>query len=165
MNILNFLARSERVALATLLTSLSLGALLSFQRAAQTVLAGNPTDVGWSAYNGGVNGDHYSELKQINVANAHLLKQVWRVDVGSDGGVQVNPLVVGRILYGYTPTLQVIAMDGATGKELWTFDSKVEGRSAQPRLQLLEQRQRLRPIRVHHELPLRARPHYRPPHP
>jgi len=128
MNILNFLARSERVALATLLTSLSLGALLSFQRAAQTVLAGNPTDVGWSAYNGGVNGDHYSELKQINVANAHLLKQVWRVDVGSDGGVQVNPLVVGRILYGYTPTLQVIAMDGATGKELWTFDSKVEGR-------------------------------------
>jgi glucose dehydrogenase len=128
MSMLKFLARSERIALATLLTGLSLGALLGSTRDTHAVLEGNPTDVGWSVYNGGVNGDHYSELKQINVTNAHLLQRVWRVDVGNDGGVQVNPLVVGRILYGYTPTLQVIAMDGATGKKLWTFDSKVEGR-------------------------------------
>jgi glucose dehydrogenase len=88
----------------------------------------DPAAADWAAYNGGVNGDHYSELAQINVNNSHLLKQAWRVDVGSDGGVQVNPLVVGRVVYGYTSALQVIAMDGTTGRRLWTFDSKIEGR-------------------------------------
>jgi glucose dehydrogenase len=82
----------------------------------------------WRVYNGGVNGDHYSPLQQINVANVHQLKQVWRTDVGADGGLQANPLVVGRMVYGYTPTLQVIALDGATGKQLWMFDSKQGGR-------------------------------------
>ncbi len=125
---LNASARSERVVLATMITLLVIGMFLGFSGDTRAVLAGTPADVGWSAYNGGVNGDHYSELKQINVANAHLLKQVWRMDVGADGGMQVNPLVVGRMLYGYTPTLQVIALDGVTGRRLWTFDSKVDGR-------------------------------------
>ena len=82
----------------------------------------------WATYNGGVNGDHYSPLSQITPANVAELKQVWRVDVGSDGGVQANPLVVGGVLYGYGSTLQVYALDGATGKQLWKFDSGILGR-------------------------------------
>ena len=81
----------------------------------------------WSTYNGGVSGDHYSELKQITVSNAHLLKQAWRVDLSTKGGLQTNPLVVGSILYGYTPDLQVLALDGATGKQLWKFDPHIIG--------------------------------------
>ena len=82
----------------------------------------------WSAYNGGVDGDHYSSLSQITPANVAGLKQVWRVDVGSDGGLQANPLVVGGVLYGYGSTLQVYALDGTTGKQLWKFDSGIVGR-------------------------------------
>ena len=82
----------------------------------------------WPTYNGGVNGDHYSPLAQITTANVAGLKQVWRVDVGKDGGVQANPLVVGRVLYGYGPLLDVFALDAATGKQLWRFDSGAGGR-------------------------------------
>jgi glucose dehydrogenase len=132
MSTMNDFLPSRRLALTALLTCLSLGAWLSQPRTTHAAFAGASDEpgaaTGWPAYNGGVNGDHYSTLKQINVTNAHLLKPVWRLDVASDGGIQVNPLVIGRVVYGYTPALQVIAMDGATGKKLWTFDSKVEGR-------------------------------------
>ncbi len=82
----------------------------------------------WAAYNGGANGEHYSPLAQITPANVHLLKPAWRFNAGTDGGLQVNPLVVGRVLYGYTATLQVIALDAATGKQIWTFDPGISAR-------------------------------------
>ena len=132
MSTMSYLSRWKRAALAAVLACLTIGLGLWHPRTTHAAFTGSPNDAAavtdWPAYNGGVNGDHYSELKQINVMNVHLLKQAWRVDVGKDGGVQANPLVVGRVVYGYTPTLQVLAMDGATGKNLWTFDTKVEGR-------------------------------------
>ena len=82
----------------------------------------------WPAYNGDVTGDHFSPLEQITPANVQHLKEVWRFKAGADGGVQTNPLVVGRFLYGYSSTLQVFALDGATGKQLWQFDSGIVGR-------------------------------------
>jgi quinoprotein glucose dehydrogenase len=82
----------------------------------------------WSSYNGSATGDHYSPLNQITTANVHQLKEAWRFNAGTDGGVQTNPLLVGRTLYGYGPTLQVFALDGATGKPLWQFNSGIIGR-------------------------------------
>jgi glucose dehydrogenase len=82
---------------------------------------------GWPTYNGGVNGDHYSPLHQITPTNVRKLKQVWRFDAGSSGGLQTNPLIVGHTLFGYTASLQVIALDATTGKRLWLFDSGVPG--------------------------------------
>jgi quinoprotein glucose dehydrogenase len=82
----------------------------------------------WPSYNGDVTGDHYSPLNQITPANVQHLKELWRFNAGADGGVQTNPLVVGRVLYGYTATLQVVALDGTTGKQLWHFDSGIVGR-------------------------------------
>jgi quinoprotein glucose dehydrogenase len=37
-------------------------------------------------------------------------------------------LLVGRTLYGYDSTLQVFALDGATGKRLWQFNPGIVGR-------------------------------------
>jgi glucose dehydrogenase len=83
--------------------------------------------VDWPAYNGGVNGDHYSSLKQINRGNVHRLQQAWRFDTGEAGQIQTNPMIVGRTLYAYTPTQKVIALDAATGKLKWKFDSGING--------------------------------------
>jgi glucose dehydrogenase len=81
----------------------------------------------WRVYNGGVDGDHYSRLAQINRANVHELKQVWSFDTGEKGGIQDNPLVIGRTLYAYTPTEKIVALDAATGALKWKFDSGVGG--------------------------------------
>jgi quinoprotein glucose dehydrogenase len=81
----------------------------------------------WRAYNGGVDGDHYSPLDQINRANVRRLRPAWTFDTGEKGGIQTNPLIVGGVLYGYTPTQKIFALDAATGRRLWLFDSGVPG--------------------------------------
>jgi quinoprotein glucose dehydrogenase len=83
--------------------------------------------IDWPAYNGGPDGDHYSRLSQINRANVHLLQVAWSFDSGEKGGLQANPLIVGRTLYAYTPTEKIVALDAATGKLKWKFDSGVLG--------------------------------------
>jgi glucose dehydrogenase len=84
-------------------------------------------DVPWSTYNGGRDGDHYSKLTQINRTNVHQLQVAWTYDTGERGGIQDNPLIIGRTLYAYTPTQKVIALDAATGELKWKFDSGVVG--------------------------------------
>src|SRR5216110_236960 len=87
----------KSVALALAVMVLRLGAWLYQPLATQAASAGKPVDpttaLDWSAYNGGVDGDHYSSLSQITPVNVARLKQAWRVDVGHDGGLQANPLV------------------------------------------------------------------------
>jgi glucose dehydrogenase len=79
----------------------------------------------WPVYNGGLDGDHYSRLTQISRKNVHLLEKAWSFDSGEQGGLQTNPLIVGRTLYAYTPKTEVIALDAATGKLKWKFDSGI----------------------------------------
>ncbi|HEY3298588.1 MAG TPA: PQQ-binding-like beta-propeller repeat protein, partial [Armatimonadota bacterium] len=81
----------------------------------------------WPAYGGQLEGDRYSALTQINRGNVNKLTIAWTYDSNETGGLQTSPLVVGRVVYGYTPTQKVIALDGATGKLIWTFDSRIKG--------------------------------------
>lgn len=82
---------------------------------------------GWPAYGGGPDSDHYSPLSQIDRSNVHSLKVAWTFDTGEQGNLEVNPLIVGRTLYAYTGTQKVIALDAATGKLKWKFDSGIDG--------------------------------------
>ncbi|MDE3202419.1 MAG: PQQ-binding-like beta-propeller repeat protein [Acidobacteriota bacterium] len=88
------------------------------------------TSVDWRVYNGSLSGDHYSKLNQINRKNVKQLKIAWTFDTGEKGGIQTNPLVIGGVLYAYTPTAKVIALNAATGQQIWRFDSGVK--STQP---------------------------------
>src|SRR5262249_33257475 len=83
-----------------------------------------PRDAEW-AMHGGVGNIRYSPLTHINRRNGSRLHVAWTYDShdafkGSE--MQSNPIVAGGVLYATTPTLRVIALDAATGKELWTFD-------------------------------------------
>jgi glucose dehydrogenase len=76
----------------------------------------------WAAYNGGVDGDHYSNLNQINRNTVAQLKIAWVLDLHEKGGLQTNPLIIGLTLYGYTAKQSVIAVNAATGARRWTFN-------------------------------------------
>src|SRR5579884_4042109 len=78
-------------------------------------------NVDWAVYGGHKTGDHFSALTQINRKNVGKLKQAWRFDFPEKGGVQTNPLVIGRMLFAYSPTGAILALDAATGKEAWRF--------------------------------------------
>ncbi|HEY9125819.1 MAG TPA: PQQ-binding-like beta-propeller repeat protein [Acidobacteriaceae bacterium] len=81
----------------------------------------------WPVYGGESSNDHYSPLTQINRDNVAKLQIAWIYDSHETGGLQTSPLIAGRILYGVTPSQKVIALDAASGKLLWTFDSGVKG--------------------------------------
>jgi quinoprotein glucose dehydrogenase len=80
----------------------------------------------WPAY-GGHDGTHYSSLSQINRDNVKNLVVVWKYDTAESGGIEANPIVVGKVLYTTTPGRSVIALDAATGELIWKFKSDLEG--------------------------------------
>lgn len=85
----------------------------------------------WPAYGGGAADIRYSDLRQINRANVKRLVVAWQYDTADGAGdPQTQPILVDGVLFGLTPRHKAIAVDGSTGKLLWTFDSGVAGRGA-----------------------------------
>src|SRR5262245_30154839 len=76
----------------------------------------------WVAYGGGPEQIRYSSLRQINRTNVKQLEVAWTYDTGETGGLQTQPVVVGGILYAYTPTHKAVAVRAGTGQHVWTFD-------------------------------------------
>jgi quinoprotein glucose dehydrogenase len=81
----------------------------------------------WPAYGGSAENDHYSSLAQINRGNVKQLAVAWTFDTGEEGGLQTSPIIVSGVLYGITPTQKIFALDAATGKRRWKFDSGIKG--------------------------------------
>src|ERR1019366_3441944 len=79
----------------------------------------------WAAYGGNPEDTRYSPLKQINRSNVSKLQVAWSYDASDGrGGLETNPLVVDGLVYGNTPGGKLIALDGATGKLVWSWVSK-----------------------------------------
>jgi quinoprotein glucose dehydrogenase len=78
----------------------------------------------WSAYGGTSDSMQYSALSQINKTNVNQLEQVWFYPApvqGPIGRFSFSPLVAGNVMYvGGKDNRAVVALDAATGKELWT---------------------------------------------
>lgn len=88
----------------------------------------------WPTYGGNQATMRYSLANQITPGNVRNLEVAWTAEVGevptdSRWGVQNTPLKVGDSLYvcGYLNT--VTALDAATGKARWTFDSGVTSKA------------------------------------
>ena len=81
--------------------------------------------VDWPVYGGTTDNTRYSTLDQITPANVRQLRVAWTYETHDEfpgSEMQSNPIVVDGVLYATTPKLRVIALDAATGRELWTFD-------------------------------------------
>ncbi len=81
----------------------------------------------WNHYAGTKSGVRYSSNTDINHTNISRLKEVWRYSSGDKdpnnrSQNQCNPIVVNGVLYGTSPQSKLLALEAATGKELWVFD-------------------------------------------
>ena len=90
----------------------------------------SPANVDWPSYLGDKARNNYSALQQINRSNVAQLKVAWTYDTGDKGEYQANNLIVDGVLYTASPTRKVIALDAATGRELWKWNPQSEGRGA-----------------------------------
>ena len=81
----------------------------------------------WPVSGGTDANTHYSPLTEINARNVGDLKEAWMLDTGETGGLETTPLMVDGVIYAYTPTQKVIALDAVTSKLLWKFDSGIVG--------------------------------------
>ncbi len=84
-------------------------------------------DQDWPTYGGSPERTHYSSLAQISRTNVNQLKLAWSFDTHEEGGLQTSPVIVGGVLFGITPTQRIFALDAATGKLLWQFESGLKG--------------------------------------
>ena len=68
----------------------------------------------------------FRKLNQINADNVKKLGLVWSYPLESSRGVEATPVVVDGIMYQTASWSVVHAIDARTGKQLWTFDPKVD---------------------------------------
>src|SRR6266699_3808586 len=99
------------------------GALLALATLPGLVRALGAQD--WPGYGGGPESMRYSSLTQINRDNVKRLQVAWTFDA-SDGTLgtelEVNPIVVQGVMYAPTASLNVVALNAATGELVWRFD-------------------------------------------
>jgi quinoprotein glucose dehydrogenase len=72
----------------------------------------------WTAYQGGAHSSQYSALDQINKSNVSQLEVAWTYPVS--GNITFNPIVIDNVMYVQGTGNALVALDAATGKELWS---------------------------------------------
>jgi quinoprotein glucose dehydrogenase len=83
----------------------------------------------WHTYGGGAHSSQYSALSQINRSNVAKLEVAWTFPAG-ERSYSFNPIVVDVVMYIAARDYEIVALDAATGKELWSHpnDGAVGGR-------------------------------------
>ena len=97
--------------------------------------SGAPASHDWPVYLGDKASTQYSALDQINKQNVSRLKVAWTYDTADEGEFQSNGIVIDGVLYTASPNRKIIALNAATGAEIWTFDPASERPGNQGRRQ------------------------------
>src|SRR5450631_3260557 len=87
------------------------------------IQSGKKGQTDWPVYGGSSDNAHYSKLKQINTGNVAKLEKAWSYDTEETGGLETSPIIVDGVLYAYTPSQKIIALNAATGELIWKFAS------------------------------------------
>ena len=76
----------------------------------------------WRHYLGGQDSASYSALDQINRSNVNELEVAWSYPAGANNRLRFNPIVVDGVMYVLGKDRAIVALDAATGKQLWEYD-------------------------------------------
>ena len=101
-----------------LLSAAIIGALAA--RASSTTVSGQDQNrKEWRDYAGGVDGSRFMDLKQITRSNVDKLEVAWSYPYAETG---FNPIVARGVIYTRGRSSSLIALDAATGKEIWIHE-------------------------------------------
>ena len=96
----------------------------------------------WRSYGGDLGSTRYSALDQINAGNFNQLEIAWRFKTDNLGPrrefqLEATPLVANGVLYSTAGTRRaVVALDAATGEQLWVHSEREGARGANAPRQL-----------------------------
>ena len=96
-------------------------ALSACTQVSKPTSANNTGNVDWSSYGLDLQSQRFSNLSQINQQNVAQLKTAWSVETGVKATFQATPIVVNGVMYVSLPFNHVLALDAATGKQLWKY--------------------------------------------
>jgi glucose dehydrogenase len=107
----------------TLFRYLSLASIAALMACTQVskLTSSNTGNVDWPSYGLDLKSQRFSNLSQINQHNVSTLKTAWKVETGVKATFQATPIVVNGIMYVSLPFNHVLALDAATGKQLWKY--------------------------------------------
>jgi hypothetical protein len=80
----------------------------------------------WPVYGGDNLHQRHSKLIQINKSNVTGLVEAWEFDTGVNDTFQATPVVQDGVMYVSLPFNDVIALDAATGKQLWRYQHDLD---------------------------------------
>lgn len=80
----------------------------------------------WPHYGNDEGGSRFAPLSEITTENVAGLEEVWRYRTGVEEDFKATPLAIDGRLYLCAAANVVIAIDGATGEELWRHDPGLE---------------------------------------
>ena len=73
----------------------------------------------WMDYGGGPDSSHFVDLTQITKSNVKQLQVAWTYPTGDSRSYLFNPIVVDNVMYVLARNSSLVALDAATGKEIW----------------------------------------------
>ena len=91
-----------------------------------------PEPQNWLSYSGGTMSQRHSALTQITPANAKDLTLKWVFQTHTLDKQENTPLVVDGVMYTIQSPNDVIALDAATGKTIWTYLHKPAAGTVNP---------------------------------
>jgi quinoprotein glucose dehydrogenase len=80
----------------------------------------------WSDYAGASDSAQYSALDQINRSTVGKLRVAWRYSTGDGNKYLFNPIVVDKTMYVLAHNHSIVALDAATGEELWIHPTELK---------------------------------------
>ena len=89
-------------------------------------------DGNWLTFGHDYTNQRFSALKQVDRTNVAKLAPAWIYQFGTVASTQMQPLIADGVMYFPTPQDDIVAVNAATGEEIWRYRHKFSTPRAAP---------------------------------